>query len=133
MVAFIFWSICGCAIFLWGIYCIFSKKQVPFGFWANMETPRSQDDRGKTSPHFNAAAQQAAPIKQEPVSDVKKYNRAVGLLFCFFGVVFILLGTPLLAGQNSPWIIISILGAMFEAIFAMVIYVLVIEEKYRKR
>ena len=41
------------------------------------------------------------------VKDRKKYNAAVGKLFSVFGIVFILLGLPLLAGQNSPWIFLS--------------------------
>ena len=41
------------------------------------------------------------------VKDRKKYNAAVGKLFSVFGLVFILFGLPLLAGQNSPWIFLS--------------------------
>lgn len=62
---------------------IFSKKEV--GFWANA---------GKFE-----------------VTDVKKYNGAVGKLFIGYGIVFILLGLPMLSGQNSPWIILSIGGS----------------------
>lgn len=47
-------------------------------------------------------------------------------------LAFALLGLPLLPGQNTGYIIISILGCMAEAIAAMVIYVAVIEKKYRK-
>ena len=35
--------------------------------------------------------------------------------------------------ENSPYIILSILGCMVEAIVAMVVYVTVIEKKYRSR
>ena len=66
------------------------------------------------------------------VTDVKKYNGAVGKLFIGYGIVFILLGIPMLAGQNSPWIILSIGGIMAESIAAMVIYTVVIEKIYRK-
>lgn len=66
------------------------------------------------------------------VTDVKKYNGEVGKLFIGYGIVFILLGLPMLAGQNSPWIILSIGGIMAESIAAMVIYTVVIEKKYRK-
>lgn len=90
-----------------GIYNFFSKKKAPFGFWAN--------------------------AKVFSVTDVKAYNRALGKLWCVFGVVFALLGLPLLGGQNSPYILLSILGAMVEAIGAMVVYVTVIEKKYRKK
>lgn len=106
MAAFIMWAALGFIFMLMGIYDIFSKRTVPFGFWAN--------------------------VKPAPVKDVKKYNRAMGVLFLIFGIVFVLLGLPLLAGQNSPLIIISILGAMLEAILAMAVYSLAIERKYRE-
>lgn len=66
------------------------------------------------------------------VTDVKKYNGAVGKLFIGYGIVFILLGLPILMGQNSPWIILSIGGIMVESIGVMIIYTVVIEKKYRK-
>lgn len=67
------------------------------------------------------------------VSDVKKYNRAVAKLFGTFGIVLIVLGLPLLAGQNSAWAMLSIVGVMMESIAAMVVYTVVIEKKYRKK
>ena len=54
-----------------GIKDMFSKN--PVGFWANTET-----------------------IK---VKDVKDYNRASGLLFIIYGIIFVILGIPLLDGQ----------------------------------
>lgn len=105
MWAFGIWAMYGAAFIVLGIYVAFSKKQKAFGFWANAKTP--------------------------PVTDIKKYNRALGKLWCIYGAVFILLGLPLLAGQNSPLIIISILGAMFSAIAAMVVYEIGIIKKYR--
>lgn len=107
MFAFLIWLAVSVVIISLGIYVMISKKAVPFGFWANAEKFR--------------------------VNNVKKYNRAVGMLWCVFGAVFALLGIPLLAGQNTPYIIISILGCMVEAIAAMVIYVTVIEKKYREK
>ena len=103
--AFIIWLISGGAMIGYGVYAICSKRAVPFGFWANAEMFQ--------------------------VNDVRAYNRAVGKLWCVFGTVFILLGTPFLTGQNSPYVIFSILGCMVEAIAAMVVYVTVIEKKYR--
>jgi hypothetical protein len=50
-----------------------------------------------------------------------------------YGVLFTLIGLPLLDGQNSGLIIISILGAMLISIAAMVAYVVGIEPKYRKK
>ncbi len=66
------------------------------------------------------------------MTDVKKYNGAVGKLFIGYSIVFILLGLPMLSGQNAPWIILSIGGIMVESIGAMIIYTVVIEKKYRK-
>lgn len=56
----------------------------PMGFWANS--------------------------KMFEVTDVKKYNHAVGKMWIVFGVVMIVLGLPLLAGQNSPMAFITIVG-----------------------
>ena len=104
--AFMIWAGFGGLFAGYGVYAFFAKRTAPFGFWAN------------------------AHVFQ--VKDVKAYNRAVGKLWCVFGVVFILLGIPLLKGQNSPYILLSVLGCMLEAITAMVVYVTVIERKYRK-
>jgi hypothetical protein len=43
------------------------------------------------------------------------------------------LGLPLLAGQNSPWFILSVLGVVFATIITMAVYTIAIEEKYRKK
>ena len=106
MLAFMMWALLGVIFVLYGIYAACSKKEAAFGFWANAKT--------------------------FPVRDVQSYNRAVGKLWVVFGIVLVLLGLPLLEGQNSPYVIISILGIMLEAIAAMAVYVTVIERKYRK-
>lgn len=105
--AFVIWLLMSIAFVILGIYASVSKKEVAFGFWANADT--------------------------FPVNDVKAYNRAVGKLWIVFGIVFAVLGLPLLKGQNNPFIILSILGIMIEAIAAMVVYTTVIEKKYRKK
>ena len=107
MVGFVIWMLCSVVMVAFGIYAFFSIRIMPFGFWAN--------------------------AKVFEVRDVRAYNRAVGKLWCVFGFVFALLGLPLLTGQNSPYIILSIMGCMVEAIGAMVVYVTVIEKKYRVR
>ena len=53
--------------------------------------------------------------------------------FCVFGIIFICLGFPLLSGQNSVWILFSVVGVMAEIIIAMVVYTTVIEKKYKKK
>lgn len=105
MQAFIIWCIGACAFIGMGIYSFFSKKPRPMGFWANAE--------------------------MFEVTDVKKYNAAMGKLFIAFGVGLMVLGLPLLDGQNSALIIFSILGVMAETIAAMVVYTTVIEKKYK--
>ncbi len=107
MLAFIMWELFGVVFFGYGIYAICSKKERAFGFWANAEV--------------------------FPVKDVKAYNRAVGKLFMAIGVGIAILGFPLLGGQNTPYVILSVLGVMLEAIAAMAFYVVIIEKKYRQK
>lgn len=102
MGGFVIWALVGAAIIVIGIRALFAKK--PVGFWANVETMS--------------------------VSDVKGYNRATGKLFMVYGAVFILLGLPLLGGQNTPFILLSIIGVMFETIIIMAIYSICIVKKY---
>lgn len=110
MTAFIIWAICGLCFIGMGIFDFFSKKEKPFGFWANADSPSALQ-----------------------IENVKAYNRALGILWLVYGILFILLGIPLLAGQNTPYILLSILGTMFISIAAMAVYVTVIEKKYRKK
>lgn len=72
-------------------------------------------------------------MKTFPVKDTKGYNRALGKLFVFYGAVFVVLGMPLLCGQNSPYIFLSVVGVMIETIIVMIIYSVVIEKKYREK
>ncbi len=104
MLAFVIWTVCGLFFLGLGIYSFKAKK--PVGFWANAEIP--------------------------PMKDLKGYNKAMGKFWCVYSVIFIPLGLPLLAGQNSAVVVISVLGIMFEMIGAMVVY-LHIEEKYKKK
>ena len=105
--AFTIWAIMALLFIIMGIYCMKSRKTKPFGFWANAEVIQ--------------------------VKDVKGYNRALGKLWCVYGVLFTLMGVPLLNGQNSGFMMITMLGTMFISIGAMVVYVVGIEGKYRKK
>lgn len=107
MIGFIIWVLLGIAFIALGVYVSCSKKAAAFGFWANAKT--------------------------FPVEDIKGYNRALGKLWCFYGAILVLLGIPLLAGQNSPYAILSILGILVVTIAVMVIYTLKIEGKYRQK
>lgn len=104
IIAFIIWALVGCFFVGMGIFSFFSRKTV--GFWAN--------------------------IKMDEVSDKKKYNQAMGKLWILYGLIFIVLGIPLVVGQNSPLIVISILGVLLESIAVMIAYTLIISSKYKK-
>ena len=105
MIGFIVWAIVGCILIGIGVSAYFSKKTV--AFWANM--------------------------KAFPVRDIKGYNHALGKLFIFYGMLFVVLGIPLLSAQNTPYIFLSVFGVMIETIVFMVIYSLFIEKKYKKQ
>lgn len=65
------------------------------------------------------------------VNDVKGYNRAVSNLWLVFTVLFEMIGTSLLfIKQNSPFVVLIVLGVVFLVIGMMVAYIK-IESKYR--
>lgn len=65
------------------------------------------------------------------VNDVKGYNRAVSNLWLVFTVLFEMIGISLLfIKQNSPFVVLIVLGVMFLVIGMMVAYIK-IESKYR--
>ena len=104
IIGFVIWAIGGVIIIGLGISAYFSRKVV--GFWAN--------------------------IKPISINDIAGYNRAVGRLFVIYGVILIALGL-LLSGQNSPFILLSVLGVMIETIVIMAVYSLCIERKYKEQ
>lgn len=107
LIAFIIWSLIAIFFVVFGI--ITRKAEKPMGIWANAEPP-----------------------KENEITDVKKYNKAVSKLWFVYAFVFEVLAIPFLVGeQNSPLFIFSILGALFLTIGIMVAY-LGIEKKYRK-
>ena len=65
------------------------------------------------------------------VNDVKGYNRAVSNLWLVFTVLFKMIGISLLfIKQNSPFVVLIVLGVVFLVIGMMVAYIK-IESKYR--
>lgn len=98
MAAFIIWCIISCLFIGIGISCLFAKRAV--GFWANSKVPE--------------------------IKDVKKYNRAMCIFWILFGAIMMLLGLPLLAGQNSALALISCGGVVMEIIISMIVYTLYI-------
>lgn len=105
IMGFVIWVICGLLFVGIGIYDYMSKKQV--GFWANFDVPE--------------------------VEDVIGFNKAVGRLFIIYGVVFILIGIPLIPSifyKNMLLVFIPIIGTIFETIWLMVYFVMKIEKNY---
>lgn len=105
IMGFVIWVICGLLFVGIGIYDYRSKKQV--GFWANFDVPE--------------------------VEDVIGFNKAVGRLFIIYGVVFILIGIPLIPSifyKNVLLVFIPIIGTVFETIWLMVYFVMKIEKDY---
>ena len=102
---FLLWMAGGGLLIALGIAAFFAKKEV--GFFNN--------------------------VKALPMENVKAYNRAVGKLYLVYGAVFLLLGLPILTGQNSPAVIFSVLGVVAETIVAMAVYLLAIQNKYEKK
>ena len=105
IMGFVIWLICGLLFVGIGIYDYMSKKQV--GFWANFDVPE--------------------------VEDVIGFNKAVGKLFITYGVVFILIGIPLIPSifyKNMLLVFIPIIGTVFETIWLMVYFVMKIEKEY---
>ncbi len=45
---------------------------------------------------------------------------------------FVILGIPLLEGQNTSYVLLSVIGVMVETIAIMVVYSLVIAKKYEE-
>lgn len=105
IMGFVIWVICGLLFVGIGIYDYRSKKQV--GFWANFDVPE--------------------------VEDVIGFNKAVGKLFITYGVVFILIGIPLIPSifyKNMLLVFIPIIGTVFETIWLMAYFVMKIEKDY---
>lgn len=86
-----------------GIHCYLAKEAVHF--WAN--------------------------VKRAEIRHVKEYNRKVGNLWFLYGGSFLVFALPFKAGQNSGWIVISVLGIVFMSLLLMILYSL-LESKYRK-
>ena len=105
MIAFCIWAVCAILFAAIGIHALRSKKAV----------------------HFFASWQPEVPPE---VRDVRRYNRAVARLWFIAAGIFLLLGLPLLAGQNSAIILLSALGTMALCI-GMCIAFHFIEQKYK--
>lgn len=107
IIAFIIWIMVSLVFVVIGIYDLRAEEVV--GFWSNGKKPIVKDE------------------------NLKAYNKAVGILWIAFALVFMLLGFPLLAGDNSPLIVITLLGSLADIVALMAVYVLVIEKKYCRK
>lgn len=104
-VGFGIWS--ACAVLMIGIGAWSRNAKKAAGFWANAEAPE--------------------------VTDIKNYNRAVSRIWFVSGVLFEMLGLPMLSGgQNNPVVMLSVVGSMFLVIGMMIAYMRV-ENKYRSK
>lgn len=54
-------------------------------------------------------------------------------VFIIYGIIFVILGIPLLDGQNTPYVLLSVIGVMVETIVIMAVYSLVIVKKYEEK
>jgi hypothetical protein len=71
-------------------------------------------------------------VKAPVVSDIKKYNHSVAVLWMVTAVIFEILGVPLLfAEQNSPIFILMVFGVVALFLVMMILYIR-IEMKYKK-
>lgn len=107
LIAFVIWIMVSLVFVAIGIYDLRAKEVV--GFWSNGKKPTVEE------------------------KNLKAYNRAVGILWIAYAVIFLILGLPLLAGDNSPLVVVTLLGTVAEIIALMAVYVLVIEKKYCKK
>lgn len=104
IIAFVIWSVLAVVFGIIGI--VARKSQKPVGFWANNKAPN--------------------------VTDVRRYNRAVSMLWFVFAVSYEIVGIPLLlCKQNSLLALISAFGAVALSLGLMIGYIQ-IEIKYKK-
>ena len=54
-------------------------------------------------------------------------------VFIIYGIIFVILGIPLLVVQNTPYVLLSVIGVMVETIVIMAAYSLVIVKKYEEK
>ncbi len=107
MLGFVGWSLVTCIFIAFGLGSWSSDETV--GFFSGVKPP------------------------EIPPENVKSYNHAVAMIWFGFCFVFELIGLPLLfSEQDSPYFIITLLGAMFSCIMVAVIY-LIVENHYKKK
>ena len=105
IIGFVIWSLCAVLFFIVGVVDLKSDK--PVGFFTGVKPPK--------------------------IMNVKKYNKAVALLWFVTGIIFELIGVPFLyLKQNSPVFIFMLLATVVLVIVMMVMY-LSISRKYEEK
>lgn len=107
IIGYIIWLMVSCVFFIIGI--VSRKSKLPVGFFANVRA-----------------------TEESEIADIRGYNHAVARIWFVFAVVLAPLGLPLLAGQNSPLVMITVVGSLWLCIAIYVMYMRV-EKKYRKK
>jgi len=103
IIGFIIWTVVSFIFAVIGISCLRAKG--PVGFFTFVKPPI--------------------------VTNIKKYNKAVAILWFVFALLLELLGLPFLfCEQNSPAFIVTVLGG-FLLVIAIIISYIFIEKKYR--
>lgn len=74
------------------------------GFWANDKAPK--------------------------VKDIKGYNRALGKCWIVYGSIFILIGFPILFSHDSLWILVPVLGTLFDTLALILAYTMIVTPRY---
>lgn len=105
IIGFVIWSFCAVLFFIVGVVDLKSEK--PVGFFTGVKPPE--------------------------ITDVKKYNKAVALLWFITGVIFELIGVPFLyLKQNSSAFVFMMLVTVALVIVMMVIYLSILR-KYEEK
>ena len=106
MFAFIICSVVALILIGIGVYSLVAKK--PVSFYSGIEAPK--------------------------VTDTKKYNRAVAVLWFVYGILLELFATPFLFMKNNLVVIFITLGGTIAVSIALpIIYSLVIVKKYEEK
>ncbi len=104
MIGFLIFLFCGFIILAIGIYDFYAKKQQ--SFWNSGKMPK--------------------------VDDIKKWNCAIGNLFCFYGISLIFAGVFFLLPLKSSIIGIIVSMIIFGGIAIMIlVYLKIIVPKYK--
>ncbi len=103
--ACIFWELAGLIFLMIGLYDYLTHRNRTVGLFSNLNRP--------------------------VVTDVHAYNQAVGKLWITFFLLFEVLGTVILFG-NDRWILyITILGTCIASLLLILIYRIMILRRYR--